>query len=214
MGCAAGGHPGATSRSTDSHLLLNKTWQWEATMTPAETISVSDPDRYTIRFLADGQLQARFDCNRGGGSYTISAGKLSFGPMMSTRMACLPDSQDGPFMRDLQRVTSFFVEEGTLYLELPYDSGTMHFREAPTSKQPDTPVGDIVKFRGTVVHKDVEGGFFVIESDDGRVYDPINLPDRFKKHGLKVNVAAKLRNDMGSIHMVGDIIEIVEIDAE
>jgi heat shock protein HslJ len=79
MGCAAGGHPGATSRSTDSHLLLNKTWQWEATMTPAETISVSDPDRYTIRFLADGQLQARFDCNRGGGSYTISAGSCPSG---------------------------------------------------------------------------------------------------------------------------------------
>lgn len=117
-------------------------------------------------------------------------------------------------MRDLQRVVSFFVQDGALYLELPYDSGTMRFREAPTSEQADKPVGDIVKIRGTVVHKDVEGGFFAIESDDGRVYDPINLPDRFKKHGLKVNVTAKLRNDMGSIHMVGDIVEIVEINAE
>ncbi len=98
--------------------------------------------------------------------------------------------------------------------ELPYDSGTMRFREAPPSEQADTPVGEIVKIRGTVVHKDVEGGFFAIESDDGRVYDPVNLPDRFKKHGLKVKVSAKLRNDMGSIHMVGDIIEIVEINTE
>jgi len=85
---------------------------------------------------------------------------------------------------------------------------------ANTSEQADTPVGDIVKIRGTVVHKDVEGGFFAIESDDGSVYDPINLPDRFKKHGLRVNVTAKLRNNMGSIHMVGDIIEIVDIDVE
>jgi hypothetical protein len=34
-------------------------------------------------------------------------------------------------MRDLQRVSSFFVEGGELYLELPADSGTMRFRKAP-----------------------------------------------------------------------------------
>ena len=38
---------------------------------------------------------------------------------------------DGPFMRNLQRVTSFFLQDGLLYLELPYDSGTMKFRPAP-----------------------------------------------------------------------------------
>ena len=117
-------------------------------------------------------------------------------------------------MRDLQRVTSFFVEDGTLYLELPYDSGTMRFREARTSKQADIPVGDMVKIRGTVVHKNVEGGLFAIESDAGKIYDPINLPEHFKKQGLKVKVNAKLRNDVGGIHMVGDIIEIIDIDAE
>jgi hypothetical protein len=37
---------------------------------------------------------------------------------------------------------------------------------------------DTVDLQGTVVKKDLEGGFFAIESDDGRVYDPINLPDR------------------------------------
>jgi hypothetical protein len=73
---------------------------------------------------------------------------------------------------------------------------------------------DTVDLQGTVVKKDLEGGFFAIESDDGRVYDPINLPDRFKKHGLRVNVTAKLRDDMGSIHMVGDIIEIIDIETQ
>jgi len=97
-------------------------------MTPAETIAVSDPARYTILFLEDGRLQARFDCNRGGGSYVISTGKLSFGPMMSTRMACPPDSLDAAFMRDLQRVGAFFIENGMLYLAFPEDGGTMRFR--------------------------------------------------------------------------------------
>jgi len=66
-----------------------------------------------------------------GGNYKIAEGQLSFGPMMSTRMACPPDTLDAFFMRDLQRVASFFVEEGALYLELPYDSGTMRFDPAP-----------------------------------------------------------------------------------
>jgi heat shock protein HslJ len=46
-------------------------------------------------------------------------------------MACPPDTQDASFMRDLQRVASFFIERGELYLELPVDSGTMRFRQAP-----------------------------------------------------------------------------------
>ena len=58
----------------------------------------------------------------------IKAGDLT---LISTRMACPPDTLDGPFMRDLQRVSSFFVEDGHLYLELPMDSGTMKFRPAP-----------------------------------------------------------------------------------
>ena len=116
------------TRSTDPPTVLNKTWQWVSTITPVEKITVTDPERYTIMLTDDGKLQARFDCNRGGGEFKISPGKLSFGPLMSTRMACPPDTLDGPFMRDLQRVASFFLQDGLLYLELPYDSGTMKFR--------------------------------------------------------------------------------------
>jgi heat shock protein HslJ len=119
--------PDENERSTDPQSVLNKTWQWMATITPVEKIEVPNPERYTIILKDEGKLQARFDCNRGGGEYKISEGKLSFGPLMSTRMACPPDTLDGTFMRDLQRVTSFFLEDGLLYLELPYDSGTMKF---------------------------------------------------------------------------------------
>jgi heat shock protein HslJ len=126
-----GAMPDEKTRSRDPQTVLNKTWQWVLTITPVEKITVTDPERYTIMLTEDGKLQARFDCNRGGGEYEISEGKLSFGPLMSTRMACPEDSLDGPFMRDLQRVASFFLQGGLLYLELPYDSGTMKFRTAP-----------------------------------------------------------------------------------
>jgi len=130
-GYAAGGQSGTAARDTDPKSILNKTWQWVATITPVGKTTVQNPERYTIMLTDNGKLQARFDCNRGGGDYKISPGKLSFGPLLSTRMACPPDSLDGPFMKDLQRAASFFVESGKLYLELPVDSGTMCFRPAP-----------------------------------------------------------------------------------
>lgn len=130
-GCATAGKPLSTERAKDPGLVRNGTWQWVGTITPVEKVTVADPWRYTIRLTDDGKIQARFDCNRGGGSYEISEGKLLFGPLLSTRMACPADSLDGPFMKDLQRAASFFVQDGELYLELPFDSGTMRFRPAP-----------------------------------------------------------------------------------
>ena len=112
----------------DPQAVLGKTWEWESTTNPVEKIVVAAPERYTVLLGADARAQMRFDCNRGGGGYEISPGRLSFGPLMATRMACPPDSLDNVFMRDLQRVASFFFRDDRLYLELPYDSGTMKFR--------------------------------------------------------------------------------------
>jgi heat shock protein HslJ len=127
-GCAAGSTSIQGAPRNDPQAILNKTWQWQSTTTPGETITVPAPENYTILLQGDRRVQARFDCNRGGGTFKISPGKLSFGPLFSTRMACPPDSLDSVFMRDLQRVVAFFIDDGALYLELPYDSGTMKFR--------------------------------------------------------------------------------------
>ncbi|WP_281492205.1 META domain-containing protein [Desulfosarcina cetonica] len=200
-GCA-GGTPGKQDvRTADPQSVVGKTWQWESTITPVEKISVPEPERYTLLLMADGKARVRFDCNRGGGDYKIAAGQLTFGPLISTRMACPQDSLDAPFMRDLQRAASFFVQDGRLFLELPYDSGTMRFRSSPGP----------VELLGTVVYMDLEGGFFAIKDDDGKTYEPVNLPETFKKNGLQVRVTARVRDDVGSIHMVGEIIEIVTI---
>lgn len=123
--CATGDQ---AARSTNPQDVIGRTWQWVSTVTPVEKTTISAPGRYTILLTDKGRLQAQFDCNRGGGDYKISEGALSFGPLISTRAACPEDSQDGPFMRDLQRVSSFFIENGMLYLELSADSGTMRFQ--------------------------------------------------------------------------------------
>jgi heat shock protein HslJ len=120
----------APQRLHNPDAVVGKLWQWEETVTPVERIKATAPERYTLQLQADGRVAVRFDCNRGGGSYKIETGRLSFGSMMNTLMACPPDSQDHRFAKDLGQITSFFVEDGKLYLEMPVDSGTMRFRPA------------------------------------------------------------------------------------
>ena len=131
VSCAAESLIGENTCNIDPQMVFNRTWQWVSTITPVEKIVVPNPERYTILLTSDGKAKVRFDCNRGGGDYKISKGKLSFGTLLSTRMACPPDSLDGPFTRDLQRVASFFTKNGNLYLELSFDSGTIKFRPSP-----------------------------------------------------------------------------------
>jgi len=86
--------------------------------------------------------------------------------------------------------------------------------ESPSTESPTVPSADTFEIQGTVVYKNMEGGFFAIDSDDGNKYDPISLPDSFRKDGLTVKVTVRLRNDAISSHMYGAIIEVVNIVAQ
>jgi len=124
------GTTGSANRQTDLASVTDKTWLWFATNTVTESITVAEPARYTVALLSDGKVQARFDCNRGGGSYRADTGKLSLGPLMATRMMCPPDSQAESFMRDLALVGSFFVQNGELHLVLKAQGGIMRFQSS------------------------------------------------------------------------------------
>jgi hypothetical protein len=80
---------------------------------------------------------------------------------------------------------------------------------APTDS---TPSAAVLAIDGTVNHIELEGGFWVIRGDDGAVYDPTNgLPEAFRTEGLKVSAHLRPRPDMTSIHQMGTIVEIVDI---
>ncbi len=83
--------------------------------------------------------------------------------------------------------------------------------DSPSSGNPTTPSSDTFEIHGTIVHMNIEGGFFAIDGDDGSKYDPVSLPESFRKNGLKVKVTARLRKDTASFHMYGAIIEVVNI---
>lgn len=70
---------------------------------------------------------------------------------------------------------------------------------------------DTMTIVGKVVYKDLEGGFFAIDADDGKKYNPLGLPQDYRKDGLRVKVKARIKPNAMSIHMYGAIIEIVDI---
>jgi hypothetical protein len=70
---------------------------------------------------------------------------------------------------------------------------------------------DAVKVTGTVVFLSFEGGFYGIVGDDGKHYDPTNLPQEFQKDGLRVRFEAKELPEQASVHMWGTIVEFVAI---
>jgi hypothetical protein len=74
-----------------------------------------------------------------------------------------------------------------------------------------TDSGDNVIGTGTIVFLSFEGGFYGIRADDGKSYDPVNLPAEFRNEGLRVRFEAKELKDQASFHMWGVIVQLVHI---
>ncbi|MCA9410786.1 MAG: META domain-containing protein [Candidatus Omnitrophica bacterium] len=129
---------GAWSAETvtkDPDTIYDATWEWTGTITPVEEIQVPNPENYWIKFSRDGSATLQVDCNKGRGDFKVSPGKISFGPIATTRMACPEGSLDSRFAKDLGEVVSFFGDSQSLYLELPVDAGTLHFRRVASEAE-------------------------------------------------------------------------------
>jgi hypothetical protein len=80
---------------------------------------------------------------------------------------------------------------------------------SPTA--PELPAGAI-RVDGTIRYIALEGGFWAVRGDDGVTYDPMNgLAPAYQRENLRVTLVAKVRNDLGGVHMVGPIVEVLSI---
>lgn len=106
-----------------------QTWKWQRTIySDGKNVLPKKEGIFTLTFASDGRVQVGTDCNRMSGTYTVSQNKITFGPMMSTKMYC-EGSQENDFASMLAEVSSFlFTSKGELVLELKLDSGQMVFR--------------------------------------------------------------------------------------
>jgi heat shock protein HslJ len=99
------------------------------------TLTPDHPANYTIEFGTGGQFNARFDCNRGRGTWKSSGpSQLEFGPLALTRMMCQPGSLHNQMVRQWGNITSYVIRDGHLFLALKLDSGIYEFEPIKKGK--------------------------------------------------------------------------------
>ena len=108
--------------------IVGTVWQWVQTLYGNDTKAVpAKRENYTVRFLENGSVAVKADCNLKGGTYSLGGRKLSIQITHSTMAACEAGSLEERFVRDLTGGSVVFMKDGDLFIDLEYDSGTMRF---------------------------------------------------------------------------------------
>jgi len=108
--------------------LTGRIWKWHGTVQDsAGQTTPTDPERYTIEFLEDGQVRVSVDCNSAGGTFTVFRNRITIDMAYATMAACPPTSLENIFTQDLLATERFFFKENRLHLMLTGRSGKMIF---------------------------------------------------------------------------------------
>jgi len=122
--------PVAEGKKGEEPQLTGVVWQWEQTLYNNDTrVDPAKPANYTIRFLTDGKINVKADCNVKGGEYSTEGKRLSIEITHSTMAACEEGSLQEQFVRDLTGGAIFFFRGDELYIDIKYDTGTMRFSQ-------------------------------------------------------------------------------------
>jgi heat shock protein HslJ len=106
--------------------LTGPIWMWlRSEYNDDSTVVAADPSRYTVQFLADGNLAIGADCNRVTGTYSRGPSQLSIQLGATTLAACLGDSQADTFLADLSNTVTYVMSGDNLVLKLKLDTGNM-----------------------------------------------------------------------------------------
>ena len=122
-GCAVDGSDNDSAKPLDSASdkpaasFANTYWKLtELNGNPAE-LGNSQKELHLITGSNDNHVHGFSGCNRYSGSYTLTGDQLTFGQMISTRMACLSDKNpETAYLQALTNVRRFAIEANTLQL--------------------------------------------------------------------------------------------------
>jgi heat shock protein HslJ len=108
-------------------VLSGTAWRWTRLNDPNGPVEIGNPNNYTIAF-SNGQVSVRADCNQVNGTYRIGSGQSLTIAINATTLAACPDGSRGNEFTDrLNSVVRYFFQGNTLFLELPFDGGTLQF---------------------------------------------------------------------------------------
>lgn len=108
--------------------MLNDIWALEEIDGMAVTQNDFGREIPVLEFhKVDGKVMGNSGCNRLSGTYKIEGNKISFGPMISTKIAC-PGNGEKRFLDALNTANTFRIENLKLYL-LNGDTEALQFRK-------------------------------------------------------------------------------------
>jgi heat shock protein HslJ len=89
---------------------MNRTWKLETIeRAGSPSISVPNPEQYTLRMEDGGRLLIRADCNSCSGTYAMDGSALTISNLACTTAFCTLSSLDGNYAAALQSVRSVQV---------------------------------------------------------------------------------------------------------
>jgi hypothetical protein len=71
----------------------------------------------------------------------------------------------------------------------------------------------MAKFRGTIKHNDLEGGFFQLATDDGKVYELEGADPLLRRDGLRVEIEGSFDRGTLSFTMTGPRLKVKSVKA-
>jgi heat shock protein HslJ len=111
--------------------LLDNVWELQQIQfNDGKLLEANPPQNYTIDFSPDGQVFVQADCNRAVGSFTLQDGMVLIEMGPTTLAACPEGSIGTDFVQALGNSNLYFFQDGDLFVDLAYDSGTMQFSPA------------------------------------------------------------------------------------
>ncbi len=95
--------------------LAGTTWTVDGLVT-ADAVSSMPAGVSASMVFADGQVAVHAGCNRGSGQATVTDGTITFGPIMTTRMACQPVAMqvEKHVLAVLRGDVGYAIDAGTL----------------------------------------------------------------------------------------------------
>jgi heat shock protein HslJ len=127
-------------RPFDGPALSDVLWAWSELIEPDGQSLILNPDRYTLKFFTDGNLNIVADCNTGSGTYTLDGSAMTIQIGVMTQASCGDDSLYDQFMAYLNQVVGYQLGGGYLSLILAEESGSLGFYiGSPIAENPELP---------------------------------------------------------------------------
>lgn len=119
---------GMSDEGSDAESLTGQSWQWISFTSPVEQVEIKSPELYQVTFQEDGTISVTADCNQASLGYSDEDGALTVetGPM--TLALCGPDSRSEQFVTYLSNAARYFFQNGSLFIDLFADGGTLEFQ--------------------------------------------------------------------------------------